>query len=71
MELTEGNDTDVKSVEVLNRGGEEDGVGHATDELVVILLVGCTVELLTVVVVVVGSGHSPHPHLMDSYKAAL
>lgn len=71
MKLTEGNDTDVKSVEVLNCGGDEDGVGHATDELVVILLVGCTVELLTVVVVVVGSGHSPQLHLMDSYRAAL
>lgn len=39
MEVIEDNGTEVKSVEVLNFGGEEDGNGHTTDELVLALLV--------------------------------
>lgn len=69
MDVIEGNVTELTSVEVLNCGGEEDGVGNTTDELVLALLVENAVELLTVVVV--GSGHSPQLHLIDSYKAAL
>lgn len=68
MEVTEDSVTEVKSVEVVNCGGDEDGVGHTTDGLVLALLVEYTVELLAVVV---DTGHSPQLHLMDSYKATL